>query len=200
MITVVVDAATQILRQLLYEALNGRSGIAVLATAPDLRQALALTEHLTADASILSMDMPESEVLVRSLIERRARVVALGHCEEESVAVVEDGTLHDVVAAVHGVMHGAFASAPNPVREIDRLTATERRVLQSVNEGLSNKQIAQELSVAVPTVKHHVHSLLTNTAPMWSGLILARRIARTAWSVYTHGTDFDPQRITLALT
>jgi len=31
-------------------------------------------------------------------------------------------------------------------------------------------------------------------------VILARRIARTAWSVYTHKSNFDPQRITLALT
>ena len=31
-------------------------------------------------------------------------------------------------------------------------------------------------------------------------VILARRIARTAWSIYTHKTDFDPKRLTKALT
>jgi transposase len=31
-------------------------------------------------------------------------------------------------------------------------------------------------------------------------VVLARRIARTAWSIYTHKTAFDPQRLTKALT
>ena len=31
-------------------------------------------------------------------------------------------------------------------------------------------------------------------------VILARRIARTAWSMYTYKTDFDPARLTKALT
>ena len=31
-------------------------------------------------------------------------------------------------------------------------------------------------------------------------VILARHIARTAWSIYTHKTDFDPQRLTPGLT
>ena len=84
----------------------------------------------------------------------------LGPCDQDGVAVVEDGTLHDVVAAVHGAMHGAF-TGPSRHDDLDQLTPTERRVLQSVNEGLSNKEIAQALGVAVPTVKHHVHSLLT---------------------------------------
>jgi len=29
---------------------------------------------------------------------------------------------------------------------------------------------------------------------------LARRIARTAWSMYTYKTEFDPTRLTKALT
>ena len=107
------------------------------------------------------MEMPEADLLVRALAHKSARVVALGPCEEDSVAVVEDGTLNDVVAAVHGAMHGAFMTAAVPAAELDHLTPTERRVLQSVNEGRSNKEIASELGVAVATVKHHVHSLLT---------------------------------------
>lgn len=161
MISVVVATDSQLLRQLLCEALNGRGGLSVVATAPDHHRALALTEDLRADVVIVSMEMPEAEFLVRALAGKQARVVALGLCEEESVAVVEDGTLNDVIAAVHGAMHDVFKTTPSLTDELDHLTPTERRVLQSVNEGLSNKEIAQELGVAVPTVKHHVHSLLT---------------------------------------
>ena len=31
-------------------------------------------------------------------------------------------------------------------------------------------------------------------------VILARRIARVAWSIYTHKTEFDPQRLVAGLT
>ncbi|MEP6689613.1 MAG: response regulator transcription factor [Gemmatimonadaceae bacterium] len=161
MITVLVATDSQLLRQLLCDALNGRSGLSVVATAPDHPRALALTENLRPDVAIVNMGMPESLILVRALAGVHARVVSLGRCEEESVAVVEDGTLNDVIAAVHGAMHGAFTPTRSSDSELDHLTATERLVLRSVNEGHSNKEIAQELGVAVPTIKHHVHSLLT---------------------------------------
>jgi two-component system nitrate/nitrite response regulator NarL len=41
-----------------------------------------------------------------------------------------------------------------------RLTAREIEILVCLEEGLSNKQIALRLQVALPTVKNHVHSLL----------------------------------------
>jgi|KBSMisStaDraftv2_1062788.scaffolds.fasta_scaffold227280_3 DNA-binding NarL/FixJ family response regulator len=41
------------------------------------------------------------------------------------------------------------------------LTARERMVYSLVREGLSNKEIAQALSMSVSTVKNHVHHILT---------------------------------------
>jgi DNA-binding NarL/FixJ family response regulator len=161
MITVLLAAETQLLRQLLAEALNGRCGLTVSATASSASRALALSDDLCVDVVVVCMRMPEAATLVRVLLDRRVRVVTLGACGEDPVAVVPDGTLHDVVAAIHGAMHGAFSGAPTGGRELDQLTPTERSVLQAVNEGRSNKEIARELGVAVPTVKHHVHNLLT---------------------------------------
>lgn len=48
-------------------------------------------------------------------------------------------------------------SSPMP---IDPLTLREGKVLQLIGDGLSNKEIASELSVSVATVKHHVHNVL----------------------------------------
>jgi DNA-binding NarL/FixJ family response regulator len=160
MITVVLASESRLLRQLLGDALSARGNLSVVATAPDPRRALALTEDLQADVAIVSMTMPEAEVLVHALVGKSARVVALGPCDEESVAVVEDGILSDVIAAVHGAMHGAFSTGPSPSL-LDQLTPMERRVLHSVNEGRSDKEIAAELQLAVATVKHHVHGILT---------------------------------------
>ena len=47
----------------------------------------------------------------------------------------------------------------NPV--LDRLTAHEQRVLELIGKGLTNRQIATQLSLAEKTVKNYVSSLLT---------------------------------------
>lgn len=48
-----------------------------------------------------------------------------------------------------------------------------------------------------PLYQHYLAKGLPRTAAL---VIIARKIARTAWSVYTHNTTFDPQRLTQGLT
>ncbi len=48
-----------------------------------------------------------------------------------------------------------------------------------------------------PLFEHYRAKNLSTTAAL---VILARRIARTAWSMYTYKTEFDPARITKSLT
>ncbi len=48
-----------------------------------------------------------------------------------------------------------------------------------------------------PIYQHYRAKGLSTTAAL---VVIARRIARTAWSVYTHKTDFDPKRVALSLT
>lgn len=48
-----------------------------------------------------------------------------------------------------------------------------------------------------PLYDHYRAKGLSRTAVL---VILARRIARIAWSIYTHKTEFDPQRLTAGLT
>ena len=48
-----------------------------------------------------------------------------------------------------------------------------------------------------PLYEHYREKGLSSTAVL---VILARRIARTAWSMYTYKTEFDPGRLTKSLT
>jgi transposase len=48
-----------------------------------------------------------------------------------------------------------------------------------------------------PLYQHYLAKGLPRTVAL---VIIARKIVRTAWSVYTHNTTFDPQRLTSGLT
>ena len=48
-----------------------------------------------------------------------------------------------------------------------------------------------------PLYEHYRAKGLSSTAAL---VILARRIARTAWSIYRYKTEFDPARLTNPLT
>jgi transposase len=56
---------------------------------------------------------------------------------------------------------------------------------------------AKKTKVWKPLFEHYRAKGLSTTAAI---VILARRIARTAWSMYTYKTEFDPARITKSLT
>ena len=118
----------------------------------------------------------------------QAKIVALGAAEVESVLmecaragvsgfVSPDGSIGDVVAAVHSAMRGELVCSPRtaglllsrvsalaarPPHDLDKdaLTQREKEIAQLVGEGLSNKQIAIALGIQSPTVKNHVHSIL----------------------------------------
>jgi DNA-binding NarL/FixJ family response regulator len=58
------------------------------------------------------------------------------------------------------------------------LTSREREIVRFIDEGLSNKEIARQLSIEVSTVKNHVHNILEKLHVTRRGKVSARvRIA-----------------------
>lgn len=55
----------------------------------------------------------------------------------------------------------AFAGQENPDAKTDMLSPRELEVLALLVQGLTNQQIATRLTLTLPTVKNHVHRLLT---------------------------------------
>jgi len=62
------------------------------------------------------------------------------------------------------IVRNVGASSKTQVLESVRLTNRERQVIDLLGEGLSNKEIAIRLHVAVHTVKSHVHNVLEKLA------------------------------------
>lgn len=118
------------------------------------------------------------------------RLVVLGVTEDdepEIVAYAEAGvagyhlrseTLEDLLVLIHKVAAGgslcsprvsaillrrlsSLASQGRPAAKELVLTSREIQILRLLEMGLTNRDIAEQLRIAVHTVKNHVHSLLT---------------------------------------
>jgi DNA-binding NarL/FixJ family response regulator len=120
----------------------------------------------------------------------QARVIVLGVAEEDEAGIVscaEAGaagyhmrteSFHELVVLIHKVAAGESFCSPGvsaillkrlsslaaqrrpAAKELD-LTGREMQILRMLQTGLSNREIAEQLCIAVHTVKNHVHSLLT---------------------------------------
>jgi DNA-binding NarL/FixJ family response regulator len=62
------------------------------------------------------------------------------------------------------VAQQAVRRDPGAVREAVTMTRREREVVALIGEGLSNKEIAERLGIALHTVKSHMHNVLEKLA------------------------------------
>jgi two-component system, NarL family, nitrate/nitrite response regulator NarL len=200
-IAIVVDI--RLYREGLAQAL-AREGIEVVATAADGSAGVACVASAQPDIALLDMAMLDSISTVRTLVAQapQVRVVALGvpetdghvlACIEAGVAgyVPRDGSLETLVDILMGVDRGEVLCSPRiigslfrrvaelaaqPQPPLERLTVRELEILELIDQGLTNKEIARRLCIELSTVKNHVHNILEK-------LQVRRRADAAAWMV-----------------
>jgi two-component system nitrate/nitrite response regulator NarL len=151
------------------------------------RDSLALMRELAGE-------VPESRVVALAVPEDENAVIA---CAEAGVAafLTRDQSVDDLLETLASVARGEARVSPKlaamllrrvtklaaqrsagerPGTRRARLTRREHEVLRLLDEGLSNKQIAQRLCIELPTVKNHVHRILEKLA-------VRRRTEAVAW-------------------
>jgi DNA-binding NarL/FixJ family response regulator len=167
-----------------------RNGLADdVRTAPDLRATLDGL-HDPPDVVLISLASTDALDVLVALREAApdTKIVALAVSEagDEVLACAEagvvgllprDGTLEELASTVEGVVRGETMCPPRVAGALLRrvsslaarrgvmpddthLTPREREVLVLIEQGMTNKQIAQRLGIEVRTVKNHVHNLL----------------------------------------
>lgn len=190
MISVVVVIRVRLYREALARVLAEQQDLRLVGEAASAEQALREIERSEPDVVLLDIGFPQTLATLRSSRASRpnTRVVALGFggTDEDALVAAEAGVngyisihqpLRDVPIAIRSVMRGeapcdgriaavllrrvtALARDDVSGLPLAALTRRERRILELVARGLSNKEIAAELMIGVATVKSHVHAIL----------------------------------------
>ena len=177
-------------REALAGSLGRDDRFEVAAVAAGVEEARAALERVETDVILVDARMPQGVDIVRGLAAAAPQVklvaLAVPEVEGEVMAFVEagasayvtvDGSVEDLASVVQSVERGEVLCSPGMAaglfrrvavlsrdRQLDpideKLTARELDVLRLIEEGLSNKEIAAELSIELPTVKNHVHRIL----------------------------------------
>jgi two-component system, NarL family, nitrate/nitrite response regulator NarL len=177
-------------REALASILDGEPSIDAVETADDVDEALRRLDDALPTVVLLNMATARSADVLGALVGAAPRTpvvaLAVSETEDEVVACAEAGaagylirqdSLAALVAVIHSVAKGETLCSPRVTatllrrvaalaseRKVQampaRLTARERQILQLVDAGLSNKQIAHRLSIDIRTVKNHVHHIL----------------------------------------
>jgi two-component system nitrate/nitrite response regulator NarL len=127
-------------------------------------------------AALLNREKPTMKIIAYGVHDREQEVIA---CAEAGVGgcFPWDGSLSELAAAVIGSRRNEMCCSPKAVTALFRrvaslarlvppepsvspLTGREIEILSHIARGLSNKEIAQQLNIEVPTVKNHVHNIL----------------------------------------
>lgn len=159
----------------------------VVDSVADPASTLAAVQALVPDLVLLDLAMPGAielacalgpvtKVVVLSVHELEEEVIA---CAEAGVSgyVTREASFEELVEIVECVARGDMPCTPRIGALLlervaagadrrgrgdsaARLTRRELEVVGLIDTGLSNKQIARELSIELATVKNHVHSIL----------------------------------------
>lgn len=182
----IVDDHT-VVRKGIRALLATEPGIEVVGEAVDGEEAIHRALALRPDVVLMDLVMPKLDGVqaTKALREKLPgmKVLVLTSFVEDRriVAAIEAGALgyllkdsspQDLVRAIREVHRGESALHPKVAQRLvshlqgpeeparEGLTQREEKVLELIARGLSNREIARELSISEPTVRTHVSNIL----------------------------------------
>jgi len=201
--TVLIVSDLRLLRDGLVLSLSQQPSLAVAGSA-DLT--VSPTDIAAARPDVVLLDVGAPGALETLFVVRQAlpdlRIVAIAasDIEQEVVACAEagvsgfvsrDGSIQDLVTAVHCAMRNELVCSPRIAGMLFRRVATissershgpdnsaltrrEHEIVSLITRGLSNKEIARQLRIQNATVKNHIHSILAKLHVRRRGEVAAR--------------------------
>jgi two-component system, NarL family, nitrate/nitrite response regulator NarL len=166
-------------------AFEHTNGWRVVSRATSHEDAIAASSS-TPNLIVIGLPHPDGPTVSRRLLDRlpssRVLAISVSETEVEFYAWARAGvtactgrhdTLDEVLRAAARAVRGEYycsqqlaagvlkclAHAPNAAP--GQLTTRETEIMKLMERGLSNKEIAAELYVQLPTIKNHVHSIFS---------------------------------------
>jgi DNA-binding NarL/FixJ family response regulator len=191
MTRVLIISEVRLYREGLARLLRRDKQLDVAATAGDVPDALEQLAELAEPPGAILLDVPAPAGLkALSRLEAAvpaARIIVLNLSDTDEHGVIawaeagvsgllaRDVDVDEVAQAVGTTAEGGTVCSPRLAALLLRraartarerpaaspLTSREREIAELLEEGLSNKEIAGRLEIELPTVKNHVHSILT---------------------------------------
>lgn len=164
-----------------------RFRIDIVGEAADGVEAVALARKLQPDVTVMDLEMPRMGGLeaIGAIIadNPKARILVLTSFSEAPRALqavragalgflLKDSSPDELVEMIHSVNRGRLSmpaelaqvlwgsEEPESSAPSELLTERERTVLSGVVRGLSNKEIAYELSISPNTVRSHIRNIM----------------------------------------
>jgi DNA-binding NarL/FixJ family response regulator len=205
MIRVLLVSPTRLYRDALAAALDATGRMTIVDTPSGVDEALASVRTLRPDVMLVDLPRSQVYRLIPSLqqAEGATRVIAFAVPQTESDIIgwaeagvwgclTQETPLENLPSFVEAVRRGEIACSNGAAgllfrharaivttavrdRSEARLTHREIQILHLLAAGLSNKEISRKLSIQVPTVKNHVHSIFTK-------LRIRNRSEAAAWA------------------
>jgi DNA-binding NarL/FixJ family response regulator len=177
----------EVVRRGLRDLLDGERDIDVVAEAGSVAEAMAMANGAKPEVAVVDIRLPDGNGVtlcrrLRAELGVRCLVLTAFDDDQTLVDAIEAGASgyllkqvrgQDLVTAVREVSAGRSLLDPvTTARVLERirrgpepdetaaLTERERRVLELVGEGLSNREIAERLFLAEKTVKNYVTAVL----------------------------------------
>ena len=130
----------------------------------------------------LAKELPQTKVIGMGLIPSQLDVIEFVEAGAAGF-ILKDATIEDVLGTIRSVARGmrvlpppltgslfnhvieqALRKGKGRLLDAVRMTKREREIIVLIAEGMSNKEIAQQLNLSTYTVKSHVHNILEKMA------------------------------------
>jgi NarL family two-component system response regulator LiaR len=189
LIRVLVAEDHAVVREGLCSLLTARYGVQVVGEAADGLEAVEKAQSLQPDVILMDLAMPRMTGLeaILKIREKKpnARILVLTSSSEDAKVsaalkagamgyLLKDSGVDDLAHAIQSVHRGNLSLPQELAQKVlagllgakgdappaEELTRRELDVLRCLAQGMSNAEIAQALSVSVPTVHSHVHNVL----------------------------------------
>ena len=187
-IKVAIFEDNQLLRESLFQLVNGTEGFFCTGAFPDCRNIIHNIQKSSPDVVLMDIQMPgttgiegvkmikenfpEVKIIMQTVVEDEERIFA-SICNGASGYLLKNTTPVRLLEAIKEVYEGGAPMTPSiaqkvldkfrkqspSLNELGNRSKREKEILECLVEGMSYKMIASNCRISIDTVRHHIRNI-----------------------------------------